>query len=318
MSAGDPTPALEHLRSVAAPPPLPGAGDTARLWELLATVASADLAAARAVEPHFDAAAILAQAGQPWEPGSVWGVYAAESGQSRLSAAQDGGAWLLDGEKPWCSLAGQADRAVVTAHVDGGRRAFAVDLRQDGVDVRAGTWNAHGLPGVPSGPVGFSSVAASPVGATDWYLRRDGFAWGGIGVAACWFGGAVGLFRTLARAAERRTPDQLALAWLGESDRLLAGGAAALAAAADAVDAGTAGWLEGHRVRGQIADVCTRILAICGEALGPAPLAFDEDHARRVADLTLYVRQHHGARDDASLGGLVLEAGQRNGEPGTW
>src|SRR4249919_1622082 len=36
--------------------------------------------------------------------------------------------------------------------------------------------------------------------------------------------------------------------------------------------------------------------------LGPAPLAFDETHARRVADLEIYVRQHHAERDLADLG----------------
>ena len=30
-----------------------------------------------------------------------------------------------------------------------------------------------------------------------------------------------------------------------------------------------------------------------GHALGPAPLAFDDEHARRVADSEFYVRQHH-------------------------
>ena len=45
-----------------------------------------------------------------------------------------------------------------------------------------------------------------------------------------------------------------------------------------------------------------------GHALGPAPLAFDEEHARRVADLTLYIRQHHGDRDLAALGHAVSAA----------
>lgn len=313
--AGDPEPVLRQLRAGRMPPPLPGNGETKALWEFLATVASVDLAAARAVEPHFDAAAILAQAGVPWALGTVWGVYAAESGDTRLAASPgDGGTWLLDGDKPWCSLAGQVDRAVVTAHVPDGRRAFATDLRHDGVAVRPGAWGAHGLRGVPSGPVGFDSVPAEPLGDTGWYLRRAGFAWGGIGVAACWFGGSVGLYRTLLAASGRRAPDQLATAWLGEADRLLASGAAVLEQAARAVDGGRAGWPEAHRARGHIAAVSARMLAICGEALGPAPLAFDAEHARRVADLTLYTRQHHGARDDAALGSLVL-----GGEgPGAW
>jgi hypothetical protein len=50
-----------------------------------------------------------------------------------------------------------------------------------------------------------------------------------------------------------------------------------------------------------------------GHALGPAPLAFDEDHARRVADLELYLRQHHAERDLARLGEATL-AQHRQGQ----
>ena len=52
-------------------------------------------------------------------------------------------------------------------------------------------------------------------------------------------------------------------------------------------------------------------MELAGTSLGPAPLAFDADHARRTADLRLYIRQHHGARDDAALGAAVLEAEAR-------
>jgi alkylation response protein AidB-like acyl-CoA dehydrogenase len=294
-------------------------------------VAALDLAAARTLEPHLDAAAILGQAGMAWEPGFAWGVFAAEARGSALAAVPAGGGagWLLEGEKPWCSLAGQLDRALVTATVPGGRRAFAVDLRQPGVVPVPGTWLGHGLPRIPSGPVRFDAVAASPVGDTDWYLHREGFAWGGMAVAACWFGGAVGLFRTLHRAAMTRQPDQLALAWLGEADRLLAAGAALLHTAAGnvdakarAVDAAVAGptvpgWREAHRVRGNIAGICERMLAICGHALGPGPLAFDAGHAQRVADLELYIRQHHASRDDAALGGILLPPAGQDGQDGT-
>ena len=40
--------------------------------------------------------------------------------------------------------------------------------------------------------------------------------------------------------------------------------------------------------------------------LGPAPLAFDEGYGKRMADLALYIRQHHAMRDDAQLGALTL------------
>ena len=49
------------------------------------------------------------------------------------------------------------------------------------------------------------------------------------------------------------------------------------------------------------------MLARTGHALGPAPLTLDDTHARRVADLTVYLRQHHAERDVAALGRAVLD-----------
>ncbi len=57
-----------------------------------------------------------------------------------------------------------------------------------------------------------------------------------------------------------------------------------------------------------VADAAETVLREVGHALGPAPLAFDEEYARRVADLTLYVRQHHAERDLAALAGMVSTA----------
>ena len=39
-----------------------------------------------------------------------------------------------------------------------------------------------------------------------------------------------------------------------------------------------------------------------GRALGPGPLAHDAGHAALVADLTVYIRQHHGERDLERIG----------------
>jgi hypothetical protein len=92
--------------------------------------------------------------------------------------------------KPWCSLAALLSDALVTASVPAGRRLFAVGLRHAGVRVSTGGWHARGLVDVASGPVEFHRVPVRPVGGPDWYLSRPGFAYGGIGVAACWYGGA--------------------------------------------------------------------------------------------------------------------------------
>ncbi|TFC02419.1 acyl-CoA dehydrogenase [Cryobacterium adonitolivorans] len=315
--------------------PQPGSGHTSALFDALATVAAADLTAARVLEAHTDALAILQQApggtteavaaGAGWsgsEPNS-WGVFAAESPGMRVAATRSPGGWQVSGRKPWCSLAGSLSHALVTAHTTpegeqpARRRLFAVDLADAGVTVQEDAWFATGLSQVPSCPVEFTDVPALPIGDDGWYLTRPGFSWGGIQVAACWWGGAVGVARQLRAAAERREPDQILLAHLGAVDMALVGAGAALADAAAAIDRGEAfgesGGLLAARVRGLVARTVDEVLGRTGHALGPAPLALDARHSRRVADLTLYVRQHHAERDDAALGSRLLA-----GEAASW
>ncbi|MET4780071.1 acyl-CoA dehydrogenase [Glaciihabitans sp. UYNi722] len=297
----------------------PGAGDTRDIWEALATVGARDLGAARAVEPHLDALAILDQAtnagfeGQPDATERAWGVFAAEGGSDPLIASAINSGWRLDGTKPWCSLAGELDSALITASVDGGsRRLFAVDLSDPGVDVRTDSWHSRGLAEIRSGPVHFASVSAVPVGDEGWYLERPGFAWGGIGVAACWFGGAVGLARSLFSAAQKSSASPFLFMHLGAVDELLQSCRRALLEASQSLDdgvaVGSAGRLLAKRVRSTVARSSEEVIQRVGHALGPAPLALDEGHSKRVSDLELYLRQHHAERDDASLGEALARA----------
>ncbi|KQR65641.1 hypothetical protein [Frigoribacterium sp. Leaf172] len=301
--------------------PVPGAGRTADLWRALATLAAHDLGAARAVEPHLDAIAILSQAVDAGQlPGTTrassagvsWGVFAAELPGARLEALPVGDGWALSGEKGWCSLAGVLDSALVTAWAGDERRLFAVDLRQPGVEVAEGAWHARGLVEIPSGPVRFDAVEATPVGEPGWYLERAGFSWGGIAVAACWYGGAVGVARELHRSVVRRDPEPFSAAALGAVDERLSDARRALAEAATLVDSGAATGDEGRllakRVRATVAHAADDVLTRVGRALGPAPLVSDDAHAKRVADLGLYLRQHHAERDDAALGRQLRES----------
>ena len=274
------------------------------------------LPVARTLEPHLDALAILAQAGVPVAPGT-WGVFAAEGPGEPLRASPGATSYILDGRKHWCSLAGVLDRGLVSAWVGEERQLFAVDLGEPGVTAVRGTWVARGLAAVDSGPVDFTNVPATAVGAPGWYLERPGFAWGGIGVAAVWYGGAVGIARRLLVSASGRPPDQVALMHLGAVDAQLHAARCVLEQAAHAVDAGAlsgaAGWRAALRVREVVALAAEDVLRRAGHGLGPGPLASDEEHARRVADLELYLRQWHAERDQAALGRTVVD-----GVPTAW
>ncbi len=315
-TGGGASAAVALSRTLGAQAPLPGHGATAERWSLLAGLGAGDLSAAKIAEAHLDALAIRAEAGCAPDGGDqVWAVYAAEAPGRRLTATESRGGWTLDGHKPWCSAAELVDRALVTAHTPGGRRLFAIDLRHPGVAAGSGPWVSRGLSGVTSSALTLEAVPGQPVGDAGWYLdparvrlgrhgrgrllvrrggRRRATAVGrGPGPGAGPGGAAAPGHRRPAPRTRpgrcwRRPPSTSTPAGpTGRPERCWRSGCAAIVAEA--------------------ADV---VLAAAAHGLGPGPLATEEDHARRVADLQIFVRQHHAERDVARLGRLLLDRGE--------
>jgi len=293
--------------------PLPGSGATRERWAAFADLAEEDLSLARLAEGHADAVAILAElGGAPPLPGSRWGVWAANPPGPNVTASLRDGTWLLRGTKRYCSGARCCTHALVTAAAADGNRLFAVATED--LEPREGSWPATGMAGSDTLDVGFPAIPAEPVGPAGGYTDRPGFSHGGAGVAACWYGGARGIARALLSAASKRDVGPHALAHLGAVDIALGTARAALGQAADEIDADP-GDLRGEsslralRVRALTEEVATDVLARTGRALGAGPLSHDEAHSRAVADLTVYLRQHHAERDLARLGELVAERG---------
>jgi alkylation response protein AidB-like acyl-CoA dehydrogenase len=295
--------------------PLPGHGRTRVRWAALAGLAETDLSLARLAEGHADALAILDELGGPAPPaGSRWGVWAAMPPGPSLTAAHYDGTWWLDGTKQYCSGARVCTHVLVTAQTPGGIRLFAAEVAADGVRPVPGTWPAVGMAGSDTLDVRFSRVPAEPVGPPGGYVHRPGFAHGGAGVAACWYGGARAVARPLLAAARRRDIGPHAFAHLGAVDIALRSASAALDQAADEIDDDSldrkdAGPRRALRVRTLTEAVATEVLDRVGRALGAGPLGHDAEHARRVADLVVYLRQHHAERDLEQLGRLVAKEG---------
>jgi hypothetical protein len=293
--------------------PLPGSGGTAGRWAVLAELAGEDLSLARLAEGHADAVAILAELGAgPPAAGSRWGVWAAQPPGPGLTASRTGRGWRLDGLKQYCSGAHSCTDALVTAVAPDGSRLFAVSTR--GLDPVPGSWPATGMAASDTLDVEFTGIPAEPVGGPGAYTSRPGFAHGGAGVAACWYGGARGVGRTLLAAAAERDVGPHALAHLGAVDIALQTARTALEAAAGEIDADPddrrgGARLRALRVRTLVEAVATEVMHRVGRALGAGPLGHDEAHSRRVADLTVYLRQHHAERDLAELGALVAGNG---------
>jgi alkylation response protein AidB-like acyl-CoA dehydrogenase len=301
--------------------PLPGLGHTAQRLQFLSAVAATDVTAARVLEPHLDAVAILAESRESDDftrAGHTWGVFAAEGPASTLVAEQHHGAWTLTGTKPWCSLGGRLSNALVTARTTADEsRLFRVDLRQGEVHSADARWVARGLADVESGPLVMDAAAATPVGRGGWYLSRPGFRWGGIGVAACWWGGCVPLFAAIVRKNAQGDPKPLTTSRVGRLYRALESARVILERSAAYIDSAAARESEdaddmavlAHTARGVVADAVDETLAAVRDILGPAALALDEPTARRCADLELYASQYHRGGDDASLSAHLDSAG---------
>lgn len=292
---------------------LPGSGATARRWQRFAELAQVDIAAARVAEAHCDAVAILDElAGKPPVHGELWAVWAAESPDAVLTARASGDGAVLDGTKAWCSGAGFCSHALVTARWDdgpdaGNRGLFAIATNSPGLRPLPSTWWNTGMAGSDTRSVQFGGVQAVPVGGAGEYLSRPGFWHGGIGVAACWLGGARAVAAPL---YARAIGDEHALAHLGAVDAAIAAADAMLQVAATQIDADPydrsgAAELLARRTRAIVETAVDETLTRTGRALGPGPLSQDAKHAQRVADLSVYVRQSHAERDLAALGRLT-------------
>lgn len=301
--------------------PAPGSGATLERWRALAAVAACDLSLVKLYEGHTDALAILAEAGEPAPSrDTTWGMWAAESPGTRVTFEPDGrGGCTLSGTKAWCSGARHLDAGLLTVWAQDGSGPFLarVDLRQPGVSFDGAKWQAVGMRASDSLDIGFDRVPARLVGGERFYLERPGFWQGGIGIAACWHGGAVAMAEALRLQALAAGDKAGWHRWaaLGAVDHVLSANAALLREAATWVDAhpraGAQAWA--LRTRAAADAACEQVLHHVTRALGASPLCRDAAFARLAADLPVFVRQCHGDRDLAALGERVV----REAEP-TW
>jgi hypothetical protein len=319
-------PALEielRRRAVAGELTLPeaGRGQTPRRWSALAALGRTDLALARLAEGHVDALAILAEAGRMAAQDALYGVWAARAGGTGVAVERGPGGLRLTGTVRFCSGAGVLDRALVVAtapaEAEGGDWLVEVDLTAAGVGPDPDSWPSVGMDASDSLDVRFRNVMVNEemiIGRDDWYVRRRGFRLGSGGVAAVWLGGAMGGYdRVIALLRERGKPDGHQLAEVGTLATALHAADALLANTAHAIDtepdldlAETIGLGKSavERVGREIVDVAPRIT-------GPGPLCWEHSFAQHLADLAVYIRQHHAERDLAGLSRHLLDHGER-------
>jgi alkylation response protein AidB-like acyl-CoA dehydrogenase len=281
--------------------PLPGAGHTAERHLALMQTGRMDLSIARLAEAHTDAVAILAEFGRAARVEGIYGVWASDGPQSRVTALRTDGGWSLNGTKQYCSGAGIVEAALVTAHSPEGLLLFEVPLDVGGISILESRWANPAFADTATGPVRFDDVYVADgrsIGAPGWYLDRPGFWHGAIGPAACWAGGALALIDA-AVALHRKDPH--ALAQVGAMMAIAWGLEVVLVKAGEEIDQRAVGGVHARRraleVRHLIERWCTEVLDRFGQATGPQLLAHDAQVVRQHTALAVYIRQCHGAKD---------------------
>jgi hypothetical protein len=274
-----------------------------------------DLSLARLAEAHFDAIAILAEAGREPAPGALYGVWASELPGTCLNLIEYTGGRHLSGTKRFCTGGGIVDRALITV---GSPEPYLVeiDMRKhpSAIQIDTTEWKTSAFSLTNTATITFGCLAVSGiVHGPDWYLNRPGFWHGACGPAACWAGGAEGLVDYAFKAS--RT-DPHTLAHLGAMHALVWQMRSCLDAAGREIDAfpadTDAACIRALSLRHIIEQSSTEILRRFARVCGPRPLAFDEEISRRYHELDLYLRQCHAERDLESLGQKLLTPSARS------
>jgi alkylation response protein AidB-like acyl-CoA dehydrogenase len=305
----------EFVESAGAELPLPGSGATWQRFAVLAEWAARDLSLGRLCEGHADSLAILAEAGMRPVKGASYGVWASRSKSAATIAERVDGGWRLSGTREFCSGSGIIDRALITATISEGQRMFDISVAEHVASVTPGSWPSVGMAASMSETLEFSGPLISDefvVGPSEFYVNRPGFWFGAAGVAACWYGGAVGLVNELAEWIGNE-PSEFVLMDLGVAVSALEAMQHALKNAAndfddDPTDEQHRGRFRALVTRQVVHDSAHAILARVASAGGARPLCHDEAQSRRAADLYIYLSQHHGNTDAAEIGRAFMKA----------
>jgi hypothetical protein len=292
--------------------PLPGKGDTARRHRRLMEVGREDLSFAKLAEAHWDALAILAEAGRLPSPGALYAVWASEIPREALRLEPIESGYSIAGTKTFCSGVNVVDRALITVGVPYSC-LVEIDLhtQSETVEVDTSIWKTNAFQMTNTGSItfhGFRVPKDAVIGDQRWYLDRSGFWHGACGPAACWAGGAAGL---LDFALRSKRDDPHTLAHIAAIHANVWAMEQYLEAAAQEIDSTPAdreaAMMRALQVRHLVEQACTDTLRRFARTFGPYPLSMDAETSRRYQEIDVYLRQSHAERDLETLGHYLKE-----------
>jgi hypothetical protein len=282
--------------------PSPGGGNTPERLRRIFEAGREDLSLAKLAEAHWDAVAILREAGREPVAGARYAVWASEIPGRELELTHTSSGSTISGTKQFCSGAGLVDRALLTAGPQSSCMV-EVDLRAtpERIDTDDSGWQVDAFRMTQTAALTFRDYPVTPVGEANWYVERPGFWQGACGPAAAWAGGAAGLVDF---AMTTRRDDAHTMAHLGAMQANVWATECLLQAAGAEFDREPKAhaMVRALQVRHLVEQACTDTLRRFARCMGPAPLAKNADIARRYAELDLFLRQSHAERDLEALG----------------
>jgi alkylation response protein AidB-like acyl-CoA dehydrogenase len=183
---------------------LHGMGDSAALFQLLHLVGYADLSLGRIFEAHVNAFELIRQYGTPRQmetaalaaqAGDLFALWVTDAAKQGVCLSPD---FTLTGEKWFCSAAGIAKQAVITAQTEAGSQLVLVPLTPSILVTDRGVKLA-GMRAAATGSVDFTGVAAGQealIGEPGDYLREPLFSSGAWRSSAVALGGLAALIDT--------------------------------------------------------------------------------------------------------------------------
>jgi len=270
----------------------PWTGDLGEVTHRLRELARVDLCLGRLVEGHADAVRILDQADEKPASG-VYGVWASRSVGTGVRAVRGAGRWRLQGQVRFASGIDLIDRALVPGWVDEDTHLlFDVPLGEVQPDRR--TWRTSAMDASRSFTVKVDTVADDPIGPENFYLARPGFVVGGLQVAAVWAGGVAGVVELVATGLRDFRPGAHQLRRLGAMEQASWTAETAVAHAVRRIaETSTVPVADITAARSAVVAAGEQVIDEAGRIVGPGGLSSHARLARTLADLGIYLRQHH-------------------------
>ncbi len=275
------------------------------LLKIFATLGEGNLPVARLYEAHVNALQLICRYGSAElaracaadaAAGALFALWVTDPADDGLALGPGG---VLEGRKAFCSGAGVATRALVTAEMDGGIRMLVVAL-EPGMRVLPSAIKLSGMRAAITGAVDFSGLRVAPealLGEAGDYLREPVFSAGAWRGAAGALGGLTALVKLhkaelLKRKRESDAHQQARFGQLvmaHETARLWMEQAALRGCLEDTPDDEIVAYINLARLAVEAA--CLEAIELVQRGLGLGAFAAGHQAERVMRDLATYLRQ---------------------------